>query len=144
MRSKGIWVVGPFCFAAALLVLLLPPGARLNAKPAAAQTEEPVPAYHAQPPTGALPETMDATQFDNPLIKNAYALAAKVKKVLYQQPCYCHCDPTRRSCEIPEIPYEALIPSSRIIAMRRSGFFLLLCHPASDHKIPTPSKMEAQ
>jgi hypothetical protein len=92
MRSKGIWVMGPFFFAAALLVLMLPPGARLNAKQAARQSEEPVPAYHAQPPTGALPETMDATQFDNPVIKNAYALAAKVKKVLYQQPCYCHCD----------------------------------------------------
>ena len=92
MRSKRIWMMGSFFFAAALLVLLLPPGARLHAKPAAAQSEEPVPAYHAQPPTEALPETMDPTQFDNPVIKNAYALAAKVKKVLYQQPCYCHCD----------------------------------------------------
>ncbi len=59
MRSKRVWVMGSFFFAAALLVLMLPPGARLNAKQAAAQSEEPVPAYHAQPPTEALPETVD-------------------------------------------------------------------------------------
>jgi len=33
-----------------------------------------------------------AAQFENPVVQNAYAKAAKVKKVLYQQPCYCHCD----------------------------------------------------
>jgi hypothetical protein len=26
------------------------------------------------------------------VVQNAYAVAAKIKKVLYQQPCYCHCD----------------------------------------------------
>jgi hypothetical protein len=25
-------------------------------------------------------------------IFNAYTVAARIKKVLYQQPCYCHCD----------------------------------------------------
>jgi hypothetical protein len=25
-------------------------------------------------------------------VQNAYAIAAKIKKALYQQPCYCHCD----------------------------------------------------
>ncbi len=92
MQSKREWVIGSVLFAAALLLVMLPSGARLNAKQAAAQSEEPVPAYHAQPPTQTLPETMDPTQFDNPAIKNAYALSAKVRKVLYQQPCYCHCD----------------------------------------------------
>jgi hypothetical protein len=25
-------------------------------------------------------------------VQNSYKLAARVKRVLYQQPCYCHCD----------------------------------------------------
>jgi Protein of unknown function with PCYCGC motif len=25
-------------------------------------------------------------------VQNAYALAEKIKKTLYQEPCYCHCD----------------------------------------------------
>ena len=92
MHTKREWMMGSVLFTAALLVVILPSGARLSARQAAAQSDEPVPAYHAQPPTEALPQTMDPTQFDNPVVKNAYALAAKVRKVLYQQPCYCHCD----------------------------------------------------
>jgi hypothetical protein len=30
--------------------------------------------------------------FSDPLVQNAYAVAARIKKTLYQQPCYCHCD----------------------------------------------------
>ena len=55
-------------------------------------TEESVPAFHSAPPKGALPDTLDPSQFPNVVVQNAYALAARVKKVLYQQPCYCHCD----------------------------------------------------
>ena len=51
-----------------------------------------VPAYHSQPPREALPSTMDPQEFPDPVVKNAYAAAAKVKKALYQEPCYCHCD----------------------------------------------------
>jgi hypothetical protein len=51
-----------------------------------------VPAYHAQPPQGPLPATMSPQEFPDPVVKNAYATAARVKKALYQQPCYCHCD----------------------------------------------------
>jgi hypothetical protein len=55
--------------------------------------EEPVPAYHAETPQGALPATMSPALFsNNVVVQNAYALAARVKRVLYQQPCYCHCD----------------------------------------------------
>lgn len=54
-----------------------------------------VPAFHAQPSQGALPATMSPQEFPDPVVKNAYAAAAKVKKALYQQPCYCHCDGTR-------------------------------------------------
>jgi hypothetical protein len=26
------------------------------------------------------------------MVQNAYTVAARIKKTLYQQPCYCHCD----------------------------------------------------
>jgi|SRR5689334_7469567 uncharacterized protein with PCYCGC motif len=51
-----------------------------------------IPAYHAQAPKGELPETLKPEYFPDPLVKNAYAVAARIKKTLYQQPCYCHCD----------------------------------------------------
>jgi hypothetical protein len=35
---------------------------------------------------------MSSDNFSDPLAQNAYALASRVKKVLYQEPCYCHCD----------------------------------------------------
>ena len=56
------------------------------------QSGEPTPAFHSQVPEGPLTPTLDPAQFENPIVQNAYAKAAKVKKVLYQQPCYCHCD----------------------------------------------------
>jgi len=57
-----------------------------------AGTTEPVPAYHDQVPTGALPATMNPELFTEPGVQNAYTVAARIKKTLYQQPCYCHCD----------------------------------------------------
>jgi hypothetical protein len=54
--------------------------------------DEPVPAYHARAPQGVLPATMSPELFPDPVVQNAYAIAAKIKKTLYQQPCYCHCD----------------------------------------------------
>jgi hypothetical protein len=53
---------------------------------------EPVPAFHAQPPTGDLPPTMEPSIYSDKVVFNAYVVAGRVKKVLYQQPCYCHCD----------------------------------------------------
>ena len=58
----------------------------------AQNAEEAVPAFHNQPPQGQLPETLSPLQFTDVVVRNAYILAARVKKVLYQQPCYCHCD----------------------------------------------------
>jgi len=55
-------------------------------------TDSDIPAFHIEAPTGALPATMSPDNFSDPLAQNAYALAGHVKKVLYQQPCYCHCD----------------------------------------------------
>lgn len=53
-----------------------------------------VPAYHATAPTGDLPATIDPMTFPDALNQNVYKLASdsKLKKVLYQQPCYCGCD----------------------------------------------------
>jgi hypothetical protein len=55
-------------------------------------TTEAVPAYHHQAPPGALPATMNPEFFSDSLVQNAYTVAARIKKTLYQQPCYCHCD----------------------------------------------------
>ena len=58
----------------------------------AQNAEELVPAFHSEAPKGQLPETLSPSQFSNVVVQNAYILAARVKKVLYRQPCYCHCD----------------------------------------------------
>ena len=55
------------------------------------QAEE-VPAFHSQAPTAPLPATLSPSQFNDVVVQNAYLLASRVKRVLYQQPCYCHCD----------------------------------------------------
>ena len=72
--------------------LATPRGVASRAGQNPGKSDEPVPAYHSQVPVGALPPTLDPASFENPVVQNAYALAAKVKRVLYQQPCYCHCD----------------------------------------------------
>lgn len=53
---------------------------------------EPVPAFHDSVPAGPLPATMNPELFTDPVAQNAYTLAARIKKILYQEPCYCHCD----------------------------------------------------
>jgi len=58
----------------------------------AQQVEEPTPAFHDQAPKGELPDTMSPLLFPDILVQNAYIVAARVKKILYQEPCYCHCD----------------------------------------------------
>jgi len=57
-----------------------------------ADAADEVPAFHAEAPKGELPETMNPDLFKQPLVQNAYAVASKIKAILYQQPCYCHCD----------------------------------------------------
>lgn len=54
--------------------------------------EDSVPAFHDGPPPGELPATLSPMLFGSVAVQNAYTLAGRVKKVLYQQPCYCHCD----------------------------------------------------
>ena len=89
-RKQTLTGMGILLFAAALLVL--PQFAATQSQPATSATTEPVPAFHPQPPSGRLPPTMEPSIFSDKLIFNAYVVAGRVKKVLYQQPCYCHCD----------------------------------------------------
>ncbi len=58
-----------------------------------------VPHFNAAPPAKGdtlLPiltkEQLWAHNVQHPYQIHAYELAAKIPKVLYQQPCYCHCD----------------------------------------------------
>jgi hypothetical protein len=58
-----------------------------------------IPAYHPAPPKKGdpLPPILSGMDLVGPSFKypfqaKAYQLAAKVPAVLYQQPCYCHCD----------------------------------------------------
>jgi Protein of unknown function with PCYCGC motif len=55
-------------------------------------SDEATPAFHPQAPQDKLPDTLEPSLFNEKLIFNAYAVAGRVEKVLYQQPCYCHCD----------------------------------------------------
>ena len=57
-----------------------------------ATSDEPVPAFHSKVPPGPLPETLSPGLFTDIVIQNAYTIAARIRKILYQQPCYCHCD----------------------------------------------------
>ena len=79
-------------FGAALALAFIPVTASSGSSQEAGAQANSIPAYHAQSPKGELPETLNPDNFTDPLVKNAYAVAAKVKKTLYQQPCYCHCD----------------------------------------------------
>jgi hypothetical protein len=67
-------------------------GAAASSSAPAAAAKDDVPAYHAAPPSGPVADTLDPKQFPDARTQNIYALAAKVKPVLYQQPCYCRCD----------------------------------------------------
>jgi Protein of unknown function with PCYCGC motif len=93
-KCSALLILLAFAFA----LLLLPQqsisgsGASHLSSLAEPQSATDVPAFHNEAPAGALPATMSPDNFSDPVVQNAYALAAHVKKVLYQQPCYCHCD----------------------------------------------------
>lgn len=88
-------VIGICVFTAAATIAF--PAARQGAvaAPTQASPQQPaskIPSYHSAPPSEKLPDTLDPAHFSDPLTHNSYAMAAKVKSVLYQQPCYCYCD----------------------------------------------------
>ena len=85
-----------FLFGCALGLVLVPQRAK-SQSPQGTDSQQPavsesVPEFHERAPQGDLPATLDPQIFTDPVVQNAYAVAAKVKKALYQQPCYCHCD----------------------------------------------------
>jgi hypothetical protein len=91
LKAAALFVL----FAAAILLLALQQPSNSSAAsfaPSQSASEDAIPAYHPQPPTSALPATMSSDNFTDPLVQNAYKLSSRVEKVLYQQPCYCHCD----------------------------------------------------
>jgi hypothetical protein len=99
MHSMNKFLISTVLFGLAMGLSLLPqradsisPGSIRDVGVSQAGSNEPIPAFHSQVPEGALPPTMDPSLFTAPVIQNAYAVAARIKKVLYQQPCYCHCD----------------------------------------------------
>jgi hypothetical protein len=56
-------------------------------------SREPKRVYHDQPPVLPLPDTLKPEQFaQNDPAFAAYKLAPRVKRTLYQIPCYCPCD----------------------------------------------------
>jgi uncharacterized protein with PCYCGC motif len=55
---------------------------------------EKTPPYSSTAPTGTLGPTLAADEFDDPDARQAYQVAAKIEPLLYQLPCYCHCDRT--------------------------------------------------
>jgi Protein of unknown function with PCYCGC motif len=69
-----------------------PDDSRMNAMMMQDSAADDTPAFHSEVPKGPLPPTMLPSSFSSVVVQNAYALAAKVRKLLYQQPCYCHCD----------------------------------------------------
>jgi Protein of unknown function with PCYCGC motif len=89
MRPNSGFISSAILCAAAISMAMVAPRA---ASHQAQSAEEPVPAFHSEAPKGPLPETLSPSEFSKVVVQNAYVLAARVKKILYQQPCYCHCD----------------------------------------------------
>ena len=85
---------GIILVAVALGLALIPQRASSRSAGNLAQDINPesVPAFHNTVPTGPLPTTLSPSLFTDPIAQNAYSIAARIKKILYQEPCYCHCD----------------------------------------------------
>jgi hypothetical protein len=94
MRGTQKVCSGIVLVAVALTIALIPQRASSRSVGTSSQDAnvEPIPAFHNSVPDGPLPATMSPSLFTDPLAQNAYTLAARIKKVLYQEPCYCHCD----------------------------------------------------
>ena len=100
MSSRALVIAAALCVSLAGIAIGVVAGqpssqsAQQQAAPADATPKATIPAYHAEAPKGPLPATIDPAQFPDPLNQNLYKLASnpKLKRVLYQQPCYCGCD----------------------------------------------------
>jgi hypothetical protein len=66
-----------------------------GAKPDLPQSSSRIPhAYHHSPPTGMLPPTLSPALLPQPsrTAYVVYSIAATIRELLYQEPCYCPCD----------------------------------------------------
>jgi hypothetical protein len=93
--TQKLWS-GAALFAVAASLALLPQHAvsliSSGTNTSQSAPDEPVPAFHAQALQGELPATINPELFTDPVVQNAYTVAARIKKTLYREPCYCHCD----------------------------------------------------
>jgi hypothetical protein len=86
-------IFGVTILLAAALALASGVGSSLSVSPSPAQAADSrIPAYHTSLPRGPLPAPMSPALFGETLIRNAYLVAGRARRILYQQPCYCHCD----------------------------------------------------
>jgi len=96
MRTQVKWMSLCALVAMGAALLIVPPFAATQSQQPgmdhSSMPQEIVPAFHSNPPTSELPPTMEPSIFTDKLVFNAYVVAGRVKKVLYEQPCYCHCD----------------------------------------------------
>jgi Protein of unknown function with PCYCGC motif len=90
-KSSVFKAVVTFVFTAAVVAVAVPASPQGTAS-GTAQAPKKIPAFHSAPATVKLAATMDPKQFNDVATQNSYAMAAKVKNVLYQQPCFCYCD----------------------------------------------------
>jgi len=67
-----------------------PPAPAETSSTAAPKSE--LPPFHNSAPKSPLPATRDPHEFPEIENQNLYALAAKEKAMLYQEPCFCHCN----------------------------------------------------
>lgn len=88
MRVNRILPASAILSALALAAALLPQVVASGSP----QAPSAVPAFHRELPAGPLPAILRPNLFTDPIVQNAYAIAARIKKTLYQEPCYCHCD----------------------------------------------------
>jgi hypothetical protein len=89
--SKGMGIVAALAVA---MIAAISYGDAARAQ-MGSMTSGPIPPYHASVPKSktALRATLPPGSFPNdPVTERAYAVAAKIKPLLYQMPCYCHCD----------------------------------------------------
>ena len=91
MPRRALIGVAIGCITFGGFALVRAQNAAQQSAPVTTRAEE-IPAHHEAPPKGPLPATLDPQLFPDAQNQNIYALAAKEKKILYQQPCYCHCD----------------------------------------------------
>jgi Protein of unknown function with PCYCGC motif len=79
-----------FCLLVSWAILIS--GAHADGQTPASKTERKL-AFHDHPPVGPLPATLDPGSLNNnhPAFV-AYVLAAQIRELLYQEPCFCPCD----------------------------------------------------